>query len=112
VDVGDQRHAHAPRVERGLDRAEVLGVGHGRGGDPDDLAAGVDEAERLLDRRLRVEGSGRGHALDANRVVAADAHAADHHLAGAPARARHGRHFARSITRQQRHATSLTLVGT
>ena len=49
--------------------AGVLGLGHG---DADQLAAGLFERVNLRDRRLDVEGVGRGHRLHPDRVVAAD----------------------------------------
>ena len=54
---------------------------HRRRGDAHDLATDLGQLERLRNRRLRVHRVAGDHRLDANRVVAADAHPADHHFA-------------------------------
>ena len=50
-------------------------------GDADDLAAGLFEPVDLRERLLDVEGVGRRHRLDPDRVVAADDVVADAHFA-------------------------------
>ena len=57
---------------------DVLLLGHG---DADDLAAGLFQAVDLLERRLDVEGVGRRHRLDPDRLIAADDMIADTHFA-------------------------------
>ena len=82
VDVRHERRAHAAAVELGADRGEILGVGDRRCGDAHDLAAGRDESLGLGDGRRRVARVRRRHRLDAERIRAPDADAADPHLAG------------------------------
>ena len=81
VDVGDERHVDAARAQAALDLADGLRVVDRRRGDAHDLAAGLDQADRLRHGRLDVLGARRGHRLDADRLVAADADVADLDLA-------------------------------
>jgi hypothetical protein len=61
---------------------KVPGVLYRRGGNPDDLAAGIDQVKGLLDRRRGVHRVARDHRLDPNRIEAADADLAHLYLAG------------------------------
>ena len=59
---------------------QVRRILHRRRGDAHDLAADRGQLHRLRDRRLGVHRVARDHRLDANRIRAADADVADHHL--------------------------------
>ncbi len=67
VDVGDQ--GDADPVADQLDRLDVVFL---RDGDADDLAARLLEAVDLLERGLGIEGIGRRHRLDPDRLIATD----------------------------------------
>ena len=88
VDVGHDGHVAAAFEQAALDKLQVARVLDRRGRDPHDLAADRREVHRLLDARLGVHRVAGDHRLDADRVVAADAHLADHDRAGAPAKRR------------------------
>jgi hypothetical protein len=67
VDVGDQRDIDP--VAELTARLDVFLLGHGHA---DQLAAGLLQEADLRQRRRDVEGIGRRHRLDPDRVVAAD----------------------------------------
>ena len=76
MDVADERDADL-LADLGQGGG-VFRLGHG---DADQFAAGLFEALDLCHGRRDVEGVGRRHRLDANRIVAADGQVADHDLA-------------------------------
>ncbi len=82
VDVGDDGHVAAGGGELGLDVLEIGGVLHRRRGDADDLAADVDQIQRLLDALACVHRVAGEHRLDADGVGPADADLANLDLAG------------------------------
>ncbi len=67
MDVGDDGHVATGGDQLGLDVLEIGGVLDRRRGDADDLAADLDEVERLLDAFARVHGVAGEHRLDADR---------------------------------------------
>ena len=81
MDVGDDRHIAAALAQTFDDVLEIARILHRRRGDADDLAAGVRQLHRLLDRRLGVHRVAGDHRLDANRIVSADADVSNLHLA-------------------------------
>ena len=76
VDVRDNRDVAAARVQPFDDVLQVGGVLHRRCGDAHDLAADLDQLERLLDGQLGVHRVAGEHGLLHGGMVTADDHAA------------------------------------
>ena len=94
VEIADQRHVAAQRVELLADRRHG-GGGFGRvDGDAHQFRAGVGERLDLRHRRRDVGGVGVGHRLHDDRRAAADVDAADVDLARSAARDVRGLHAA------------------
>ena len=84
MDIGDERHMATGGTHIAGDVSEVGGVGLGLGGDADDFAAHLGEAQNLGNAGRSVPGVGGDHGLDAHRVSATHAQIAHQHLAGGP----------------------------
>ena len=85
MDIGDERHMAPGGTHIAGDIPEVGGVGLGLGGDADDFAAHLGEAQNFGDAGRSVPGVGSDHGLHAHRVPATDAQITHEHLAGGPA---------------------------
>ena len=85
MDIGDDWDIAALLAEALDDDLEIRGVLDRGSGDANDLAADGHEGERLADAGVRVHRVARDHRLEADRVRAADADRADHHLTGGAA---------------------------
>jgi len=82
MDIGDDGDVAALGAEPVDDVLEIGGILDGGSGDADDLAADIDQGERLADAGVRVHGVAREHGLEPDGIGAADADGADLYLAG------------------------------
>ena len=82
VEVPDQRHADAERIELGADDGHGLRGGIVVDGDAHELGAGMRELRDLDRGRVRVGGVRVRHRLHDDRVGRPDGHAADEHGGG------------------------------
>ena len=85
MDVGDERDVAAGGTDFAGDVLEIGGVGLGLGGDADDFAADLRQAQDFGDASRGVAGVGGDHRLHADRVRGAHGDVAHPHLAGRPA---------------------------
>ena len=83
VDVGDEGLRESGRAETAMDVSERDGGRLVGGGDADDLAAGLGQADALGQGRRHVLRVGGRHRLQTEGVPASDAHAAARDLAEA-----------------------------
>jgi hypothetical protein len=82
VDVGDDRHIAAALAQTTHDVLQIRRSLSRRRSDAHDLAADSASSIVCAMDAFRVHRVAGDHRLDANRIRAADAHAADHHLTG------------------------------
>ena len=82
VDIGNERHMASNGIQGGADVFEIACVFNGRGRDAHDLAAYLNEPERLLHAGIGIHRVTGEHRLDADGIFSPDGRSAAFHFAG------------------------------